>query len=144
MIKSKFDKNLNFEVIDCCAAPGNKTLQLSDLFSESKVIAFEKDNNRCQLLTKRVKLYNTVQNISVMNDDFLLINPQDFPKVEVILCDPSCSGSGTLNNHYSDINNVSCCLNMAGSDLEKNEISRLSNLSGFQVKILLHAMKFPK
>jgi hypothetical protein len=73
------------------------------LFSESKVIAFEKDNNRCQLLTKRVKLYNTVQNISVMNDDFLLVNPKDFPKVEVILCDPSCSGSGTLNNHYSDI-----------------------------------------
>lgn len=38
--------NLRFDIIDCCAAPGNKTLQLAEYMNkfnvDGKVFAFEK------------------------------------------------------------------------------------------------------
>lgn len=150
----KIDKNDTTDVIDSCSAPGNKTLQLSEYFSQkSKIFAFEIDPRRFQILKKNVEKNNFIKNINLLNEDFLKADPTDkkFANVKVILSDPSCSGSGTFNNSLVDddncVNNslsTNCCLDLAGSSLEKEKIRRLTQLAKFQIKILEHCMKFPK
>lgn len=96
------------DVIDGCAAPGNKTTHAAAIIKsyshdqdppESGIHAFEKDARRAKTLDKMVKLAGS--------DDFTQIHQgQDFLKVDLldarfantgaILLDPSCSGSGIV------------------------------------------------
>jgi putative methyltransferase len=96
----------NFDIIDCCAAPGNKTLQLAEyLGDKGTVYAFDKDPKRAELLKKRIQ-YHGMGNIKVFNQDFLTTDPHSpqFKNVRMILADPSCSGSGMLTNLERDSN----------------------------------------
>lgn len=93
-----------FNIIDCCAAPGNKTIQLAEyLGSHGLVFAFEKNEKRAALLQRRVN-FHQVQNIEVFNEDFLTVDSANkhFKDVKIILADPSCSGSGMLINIDKD------------------------------------------
>ncbi|THG20024.1 hypothetical protein TEA_008558 [Camellia sinensis var. sinensis] len=64
-----------WEVLDACAAPGNKTVHLAALMrGKGKIIACELNQERIQRLNDTVKLAGAVR---------------------AILLDPSCSGSGT-------------------------------------------------
>ena len=68
--------------------------------------------------------------------DFLKVDPNDemYSKVEYILLDPSCSGSGVVGrlDHLID------------DDEEQEDTSeRLESLSNFQKSAILHAFKFP-
>jgi len=88
-------------------------------------------------------------NIEVANKDFLQVNPLDkqYSKVEYILLDPSCSGSGIVNR-FDFINNTgnqsSTTDEQENSTEEKMNIEgRLKSLSKFQLSTLLHAFKFP-
>jgi putative methyltransferase len=155
LISHQIDSSItNCDVIDTCSAPGNKTLQLAEYFSKnSKIFAYEIDPKRFQILTKNVKSNNFNKNVYFHNEDFLLTDPNDskFANVKFILSDPSCSGSGTLNNSLVDdqnamensVNRGLCCLDVAGSSIEKEKIERLTKLAKFQMKILEHCMKFP-
>jgi putative methyltransferase len=147
-------KNEICDVIDTCSAPGNKTLQLSEYFSKnSKIFAFEIDTKRFQILSKNIESNNFNKNVYLLNEDFLLSDPNDsnYTNVKYILSDPSCSGSGTLNNNLVDQTNSEensfdsgiCCLDIAGSSFEKQKIDRLTKLANFQIRILEHCMKFP-
>ncbi|XP_028056735.1 probable 28S rRNA (cytosine-C(5))-methyltransferase isoform X2 [Camellia sinensis] len=86
-----------WEVLDACAAPGNKTVHLAALMrGKGKIIACELNQERIQRLNDTVKLAGAV-NVDVLHEDFLNLNPKDpsYSKVRAILLDPSCSGSGT-------------------------------------------------
>lgn len=147
-----------FDVIDACAAPGNKTIQLSEYlskFANSKLFAVEKDKKRFNLLKKRVEHYGiNEKNIRLLNYDFLSIDPHDkkYEKVRFILLDPSCSGSGmrihlflddkeTLKNNIKKENLELKCDRKFNS-LKKQESERILKLQDFQIKMLCHAMKF--
>jgi putative methyltransferase len=134
-----------FNVIDTCSAPGNKTLQLAEYFPNSNIFAYEKDPKRFQMLNKNVEKNNHFKNIQTFDEDFLLSNPNEdyFNNTEIILSDPSCSGSGTKNNSLENKNLNSCCLEIASSIEEENILPRLESLSQFQYKIVNHCMKFP-
>ncbi len=71
--------------------------------------------------------------VMVSNEDYLSLNPQDdkYSNVRVVLLDPSCSGSG-MNHSIVD-----------GRKSDATENIRLQSLSQFQLKALLHSMKFP-
>ncbi len=49
------------KALDATAAPGNKTLQLSELFGE--VLSFEKDDQRFGILKKRVHECRASRNV---------------------------------------------------------------------------------
>ncbi|KAK3322288.1 S-adenosyl-L-methionine-dependent methyltransferase [Apodospora peruviana] len=100
------------DVIDACAAPGNKTTHLAAILHErsspqddgrtlgrNRVFAFEKDRFRAQTLEKMVKIAGS-DGFTVINRgvDFLKVDPkaEEYKNVGALLLDPSCSGSGIV------------------------------------------------
>ena len=60
------NKNKQFDVIDACSAPGNKTIQLSELVgNRGNVLAFEKDPKRFLTLKKNLDKYKVTNVVAV-------------------------------------------------------------------------------
>lgn len=118
-------------VLDMCSAPGNKTVQLAAIMkNKGKVYAVEKDADRYKLLCETIEA-SGVKIVSSIHSDITAIGNEQAPKVEYILLDPSCSGSGMLNRFVQDTDN-------------EKDTARLYKLSGLQYKLLFHAMNaFP-
>lgn len=87
-------------MVESCSAPGNKTLQLQKYFPKNYVVSYEFNEARSKVLQKRVKFHRQKE-----YSEFLLIEDNFFnstkmenkDKVKMVVCDPSCSGSGMLN-----------------------------------------------
>jgi len=139
------------DILDACAAPGNKTSQLADYCPNSRVFAIEKDAKRFALLKTRMSFFEH-HNIVCINADFLQLNPMDekFKFVRYIMVDPSCSGSGMLNQLENDFQKQTYeregfeefCTGKYES-LEESEKERVLKLSQLQLSLLNHALKFP-
>lgn len=96
------------DIIDGCAAPGNKTTHLAAIVSsqshdagqaQPKIHAFEKDTKRAKTLEKMVSIAGSEGFTQIhAGQDFLKVDPHSkpFKKVGGILLDPSCSGSGIV------------------------------------------------
>jgi putative methyltransferase len=93
------------DVIDGCAAPGNKTTHAAAIVSslspdqEQKVIAFERDRGRTAILQKMVKLASADTIVTIKGaSDFIAAKPgsDEYANVGAILLDPSCSGTGIV------------------------------------------------
>lgn len=129
----------NTHVIDATAAPGNKTTHLSALMKgKGRITAFERDKKRFHTLEMMVKKAGAT-NVHAKNQDFLSVDPldPDYANATHILLDPSCSGSGIVNR-------LDYLVNPENDANESEETQdRLDKLAAFQLKILLHAMKFP-
>jgi putative methyltransferase len=135
--------------VESCAAPGNKTLQLSKYFANNRIISFERDKPRFYEMKKRLKLYGScpfIKNIKLLNSDFFtsgkVIGHVDRSKVEYAAVDPSCSGSGMLNR-LSDFSQ-GCKTQEEFKQFvlkqvytrSKTETQRIRNLANFQYKLI--------
>jgi len=122
------------QVIDACAAPGNKTSHVAASLSGSgKVFAFDLNPRRLKLMKARLKQARAV-NVEARMADFLKVSTDDpaYARVEFILLDPSCSGSGMWGTQ-----------GLSEEADEGADESRLQGLAEFQLQALLHAFKFP-
>ncbi|KAJ7296726.1 hypothetical protein O6H91_Y102500 [Diphasiastrum complanatum] len=130
-----------WEVLDACAAPGNKTVQLAAIMKgRGRILACEQDRSRLKTLKKTVELAGA-SNIEVLHQDFLQSNPfaAKFSKVRAILLDPSCSGSGTTLHRLDNL-----LPSFAKGQLEEDkEKQRVECLARFQGAALRHALSFP-
>ncbi|KAF7683067.1 putative 28S rRNA (cytosine-C(5))-methyltransferase [Astathelohania contejeani] len=113
------------EVIDACAAPGNKTTHLAAIMENKGMIyAIEKDEQRYKTLQDMI-LKSGASIVDTQNKDFLTLDPEEYHNVKYILLDPSCTGSG-IHDDY------------------KRDEERIRKISEFQKLMLSHAMKFKK
>ncbi|XP_043595198.1 28S rRNA (cytosine-C(5))-methyltransferase [Bombus pyrosoma] len=118
-------------VLDLCAAPGMKSSHLAAIMgNKGKIYAVEIDEQRYETLCEQVRITNATC-VETVNKDALILNPNEYPNVEYILVDPTCSGSGMLDRQIVHGN-------------EKCNPQRLKQLQAFQVFILRHALlNFP-
>ncbi|KAH7354145.1 S-adenosyl-L-methionine-dependent methyltransferase [Plectosphaerella cucumerina] len=97
------------DVIDSCAAPGNKTTHLAAIMSthapdvpgakKPTIYAFERDDRRALTLEKMVKTAGSKPMTRIgLGQDFLDVDPNadTYKDVGALLLDPSCSGSGIV------------------------------------------------
>jgi len=138
------------DIIDACSAPGNKTMQLADYLAGGRVIALERDTRRFEILSKRTSSYG-FENIFCICNSFLNLDPKHkkFSYVRYILVDPTCSGSGMLNNlenkereQYSREEFEKFCdkeYQSLGADQQK----KVEDLGNSQLELLNHAAQFP-
>jgi putative methyltransferase len=126
-------------IIDCCAAPGNKTSQLAALAAPgAMVVAVERDPSRAKTLRNRLTAAHVGSAVHVVEGDFLSIQPGESPwkDATALLLDPSCSGSGMVERRGDT--EVQDKQNSGGMPSP-----RLRALAALQVRLLLHALKLP-
>lgn len=147
---SVLDPEPHWHVIDACAAPGNKTTHLAAIMSHKakstsdargKVFGFDKDKRRLEILKKNVALTGTTSIIEPSCRDFLEAEPSEFARVDAILLDPSCSGSGTAVSRMDYLlPNSRQHVSQRGA-MHVDE--RVQSLKQFQISVIQHAMTFP-
>ncbi|WEW61000.1 SAM-dependent RNA methyltransferase [Emydomyces testavorans] len=92
------------DLMDSCAAPGNKTTHLASLLcvagqKKSKIYSLDASHARSKTLQKMVGIARVDDRVTVLaGQDFLALDPHDprFKGVTGLLLDPSCSGSGIV------------------------------------------------
>lgn len=95
------------DLVDGCAAPGNKTTHLASLLAKQRkgqkprkqIFSMDASKVRSKTLQKMVSLAGADPTVTVLpGQDFLVLDPMDaqFENVSGLLLDPSCSGSGII------------------------------------------------
>ncbi|RMX63957.1 hypothetical protein DD238_004845 [Peronospora effusa] len=155
-------KDKQGDVIDACAAPGNKTSHLAMLLQQQdgdgedgitrkrRVFAFDRSAKRLELLKRRMELAGAAARVQAELQSFLEVPVDDemYRNVRSILLDPSCSGSGMTNrlDHLLDIASARDTVLEpdAGLEYEEETAKRLQLLADFQLEALRKAFSFPQ
>ena len=145
-----------WEVLDCCAAPGNKTTHLAALVGvEGKVRAFDADARRLKRLKANCALAGAGDIVTARCQDFLTLDPEapEYAAVRGVLLDPSCSGSGTAGTRgdyliaaaRGETEPDANAVDDDGGDASRHPPpgARVAALADFQTRALRHALKFP-
>ncbi|KAF6004866.1 putative 28S rRNA (cytosine-C(5))-methyltransferase [Cyanidiococcus yangmingshanensis] len=124
----------SWQVIDACAAPGNKSMFLANMLNgEGRVYAFERDSRRHRTMVKRIQQARLEGVIVACCRDFARVvasEDANLVNVQAILLDPSCSGSGMANQRPLG---------------ERYDAARVGRLAEVQRRLLRHALlAFPQ
>ncbi len=78
------------KILDCCAAPGGKTMVLAARRPQAKIIAMDNNTPRLERMRSRLR---DVENVECVLGDAAKLAEAQYDR---ILCDVPCSGTGTL------------------------------------------------
>jgi len=81
-------------ILDCCAAPGGKTLLLAMRQPATEITAADNSAERTQRMESRLRKFPYAANVKCVLADAAKLSGGE--KYERILCDVPCSGTGTL------------------------------------------------
>ena len=84
-------------ILDCCAAPGGKTLILAELNPQAQITACEVNPARLEALKARMSASPYTARIAVRQADASALEEGDF--YDLVLADVPCSGTGTLGRN---------------------------------------------
>jgi len=84
------------DILDCCAAPGGKTLAISDRNPDSRILALELHPHRARLLQKLLALRTGARIGVIAADARSLPTTRQFDRA---IADVPCSGTGTLERN---------------------------------------------
>jgi len=84
-------------ILDCCAAPGGKTLILAERNPQAKITACEVSPARFDALKARMGMSSYAEQIEVRQADAAGL--QDGEVYDLVLADVPCSGTGTLGRN---------------------------------------------
>ncbi|KAM0941702.1 putative 16S rRNA (cytosine(967)-C(5))-methyltransferase [Dioscorea sansibarensis] len=85
-------------ILDCCAAPGGKTLYMaSRLRGQGMIVAIDVNKGRLRILKETSKLHNLDGVITAIHSDLRLYSEKTNLKFDKVLLDSPCSGLGVLS-----------------------------------------------
>jgi 16S rRNA (cytosine967-C5)-methyltransferase len=85
-------------ILDACAAPGGKTIHLSELAPKSKIIALDCDKKRLEKIAENIERYQS-KNITTLVGDAQKDDWWDGQLFDKILLDAPCSATGVIKRH---------------------------------------------
>ena len=116
------------KILDCCAAPGGKSIRLS--YKCTEVTSWDIHEHRVELISryktrmKRDNVYESVNDSKVYNEQFK-------DHFDAVLCDAPCSGSGVFaDNPDMKLNRTKESI----LELNKEQLSILKNVSRYVKK----------
>ncbi len=81
-------------ILDCCAAPGNKTIHLSEIAGDkARVVAVDRSKNRLRKLSEKIDKFR-IKNIEITSGDIIELSKKWNIKFDKILIDPPCTALG--------------------------------------------------
>jgi 16S rRNA (cytosine967-C5)-methyltransferase len=83
-------------ILDCCAAPGGKTLAIADRNSQAQIFAVELHPHRARLLKKLLRSKELTPQIQIVAADARHLPFAFTATFDRILADVPCSGTGTI------------------------------------------------
>jgi 16S rRNA (cytosine967-C5)-methyltransferase len=89
-------------ILDCCAAPGGKTLALADHNPDAQIIAAELHHHRARLLRRLIHASHPAKEFRNANIFIVAADARHLPfsaSFDSILVDVPCSGTGTLSRN---------------------------------------------
>jgi 16S rRNA (cytosine967-C5)-methyltransferase len=81
-------------ILDCCAAPGGKTVVLAVRHPEAEIIAADISEKRLAMMRRRLDRDPVTARVKTIVAD--MTQPEIDGRFDLILCDAPCSGTGTL------------------------------------------------
>ncbi len=108
------------DVLDCCAAPGGKTLVLADRNLSSRVTAVDLHPHRARLLRRLLAQHNPAVAAERGHIEVVAADARNLPfagKFDRVLADVPCSGTGTLSRNpeikwrlkFEDLQDLQMC-----------------------------------
>lgn len=87
--------SVNGEILDMCSAPGGKSVYLSELNPEAKIISLELHEHRAELVKAYAKRMRR-KNIQVQVKDSTIVDDTFINRFDFCLVDAPCSGVGVI------------------------------------------------
>ncbi|XP_077221834.1 NOL1/NOP2/sun family protein / antitermination NusB domain-containing protein isoform X2 [Tasmannia lanceolata] len=98
LVVSVVDPQPGETIIDCCAAPGGKTLFMAlRLRGQGSVAAIDINKGRLRILEETAKLHDVDDVITPVHADLRIFAEESSAKFDKVLLDAPCSGLGVLS-----------------------------------------------